>query len=305
MPRLEIADRIAEALAARRGVVALETTVVTHGFPRPDGVRIARDMEDVITRGGAMPATIGVEDGVIRVGLTEGQLSRLASTPDVSKVNPGNLAAVLARGGAGATTVAATMLIAARVGIHVFATGGIGGVHRDAVDTDDVSADLVAFARWPVAVVAAGAKAVLDVPRTAERLESLGVPVLGFRTDRFPAFYRRDGGAGVDARLDSIPALAAAVRAHFALEIGGVLVANPVPESDEMPRELHDSALAGALADARSRGVRGRAVTPYLLERMRERTGDRSLAVNRALLLHNAAVAAELAVALAAVDHHA
>ena len=298
IPRIEIADRVADALAARRAVVALETTVITHGFPPPEGVRIARAMESEIEGAGAVPATIGLVTGTIRVGLTAAEIEALASTPGVAKVNPGNLAAVLAEGGAGATTVAATMLIAARVGIAVFATGGIGGVHRGVHETDDVSADLVALARWPVAVVAAGAKAVLDVPRTAERRESLGVPVLGFRTARFPAFYRRDGGAGVDARFDSIASLAAAVRAHLSFEIGGVLIANPVPEEDEMPAELHEAALAGALADAAAAGVRGRAVTPYLLERMRERTGERSLAVNRALLIHNARVAAELALAL-------
>ena len=300
--RITIAEAVAEALASGRGVVALETTVVTHGLPAPEGLRVAGAMEAEIARAGAVPATIGVLDGTVRVGLSAAELEKLANTPGIAKLNPGNFAAVLSSGGSGSTTVAATLFVAARAGIEVFATGGIGGVHRGAAETDDVSADLVALARWPVAVVCAGAKAVLDVPRTAERLETLGVPVLGYRTDRFPAFYRREGGAGVDARLDSIEALAGAVRAHFALGFGsGVVIANPVPEADQMPAALHDQALAGALEDAARAGVRGRAVTPFLLDRMRERTGGLSVTINRALLIHTARVAGELAVALAGV----
>jgi pseudouridylate synthase len=298
--RFVIAPRVAEALAAGRGVVALETTVVTHGFPPAEGVGVALEMEAEIERAGATPATIGVFDGAVRVGLTRAELDRLASDPNVEKLNTGNLAAAVAAGRAGSTTVAATMFAAARAGIEVFATGGIGGVHRGASETGDVSADLNALARWPVAVVCAGAKAVLDLARTIEMLETLGVPVLGFRTDRFPAFYRRDSGLSVDARLEDIAALARTVRTHFTLGSGsGLVVGNPVPAAHEMPAALYEEALAGALADASASGVSGRDVTPFLLERMRERTRGESMRVNRELLLHNARVAGELANALA------
>jgi pseudouridylate synthase len=299
-PRFVIAPRVAEALSSGRAVVALETTVVTHGFPAPEGLRVALEMEAEIERAGATPATIGVLDGAVRVGLARAELERLAGTVGVEKLNLGNLAAAVAAGRAGSTTVAATIFAAARSGIEVFATGGIGGVHRGANESGDVSADLAALARWPVAVVCAGAKAVLDLPRTIEMLETLGVPVYGLGTDRFPAFYRRDSGQRVDARWDDVAALAGAVHAQFTLGSGaGVVVGNPVPSEHEMPAALYEQALEGALADARASGVAGRDVTPYLLERMRERTRGESVRVNRELLLHNARVASELAVALA------
>ena len=299
--RFLIAAPVAEALAARRPVVALETTVVTHGLPHPDGVRVALEQEAEVTRAGALPATIGVLEGAVRVGLTRDELERLAATPDVAKLNLSNFAAVLTSGRAGSTTVAATVFAAARAGIEVFTTGGIGGVHRGAEQTGDVSADLTALARHPVAVVCAGAKAVLDLARTIEMLETLGVPVYGFGTDRFPAFYRRDSGHGVDARMDSIADLSRAVREHFALGLGtGVVIANPIPIQSEMKAEVYGPALERALADAEARGVRGRAVTPFLLDRMRELTLGSSVEVNRALLANNARVAGELAVALAA-----
>jgi pseudouridine-5'-phosphate glycosidase len=297
---LRVHPEVAAALAEGRGVVALETTVVTHGFPQPDGLAVASAMEQEVRRQGALPATVGVLDGALRVGLERGELERLAGAPGVAKLGLGNLGAQVASGGPGSTTVAATLLAAHRAGIRVFATGGIGGVHRRASETGDVSADLTALGRFPVAVVCAGAKAVLDLPLTVEALETLGVPVLGLGTDDFPAFYRRSSGCRVDQRCDGLPALAAAVRAHFALGVGsGIVVANPVPAEHEMPRELYEEALAGALADAQAEGRRGRDVTPFLLERVRVRTGGASLAANRALLLHNAAVAGALAVALA------
>lgn len=299
--RFVIAAPVAQALAAHRPVVALETTVVTHGLPQPDGVRVALEQEAEVTRAGALPATIGVLDGAVRVGLTREELERLAATPDVAKLNLSNFAAVLTSGRAGSTTVAATVFAAARAGIEVFTTGGIGGVHRGAERTGDVSADLTALARHPVAVVCAGAKAVLDLARTIEMLETLGVPVYGFGTDRFPAFYRRDSGHGVDARMDSLADLSRAVREHFALGMGtGVVIANPIPVESEMKAEVYGPALERALADAEARGVRGRAVTPFLLDRMRELTLGSSVEVNRALLINNAHVAGELAVALAA-----
>ena len=293
----EYGDDVARALAAHSPVVALETTVVTHGLPHPEGVTTACVLEQVIRDAGATPATIGVIGGAIRVGLTRSELERLATTPNVAKVNLSNLAAAVASGQPGSTTVAATMFAAHAAGIRVFATGGIGGVHRDAAQSGDVSGDLTALARIPIAVVSAGAKAILDLPRTVEMLETLSVPVFGFGTDDFPAFYRRSTGLPVDRRYDSITELASAVRLHLSLGLGGVLVANPIPVADEMPVELYDRAISTALADAAARGVRGRALTPFLLERMREVTGGESVRANVALLRHNAQVAAALAVA--------
>ncbi len=298
--RFVYSDSVARALAARRPVVALETTVVTHGLPHPDGVRAALALEAEVTQAGAVPATIGVFGGAVHVGITPAELDALATAPGVAKLNLSNFAAVLAAGATGSTTVAATMFAAQKSGIDVFATGGIGGVHRDAAESGDVSADLTALSRIPVAVVCAGAKAILDLPRTVEMLETLGVPVFGLGTDEFPAFYRRASGLPVDRRFEDVDALADAVRTHFSLGMGtGVLIANPIPEADEMPRELYERALGEALAAAEREGVRGRAVTPFLLDRMRAITGGTSVTVNLALLRNNARVAARLAAALA------
>ena len=327
-----VSETVAQALAERRPVVALETTLVTHGLPAPEGVEAALELEREVASRGAVPATIGVLDGKLRVGLERADLERLAaaggggagptelrggppggagpapaiartavaSERRAAKLSLGNLAAVLASGEPGSTTVAATLFAAARVGIQVFATGGIGGVHRGASETGDVSTDLVALARFPVAVVCAGAKAVLDLEKTVEMLETLGVPVLGHGTDEFPAFYRRSSGLPVDRRYDVLRDLAVAVRAHFALGLGtGVVIGNPIPAEHEMPLELYEGSLATALADARRLGVRGREVTPYLLERLRELTASGSVFSNRALLVHNARVAAGLATAIA------
>jgi pseudouridine-5'-phosphate glycosidase len=291
---------VAQALAARAPVVALETTVVTHGLPHPDGIAAALALEDEVRQSGATPATIGVLRGAIRIGISREELDELAATPEVCKTNLSNLAAVVASGGLGSTTVAATMWAAHMNGIRVFATGGIGGVHRGADETGDVSSDLTALGRVPVAVVCAGAKAILDLPRTVEMLETLGVPILGLETDDFPAFYRRSSGLRVDRRVDSIADLAAAVDAHFRLGLGtGVLVANPIPGPAEMPRDLYDQALQAALADMKAEGVRGRAVTPFLLDRLRVLTSGESVRTNLALLLNNARVAARLATHLA------
>ena len=291
-------DEVARALAAKTAVVALETTVVTHGLPHPEGVRTACALEEVVRQAGATPATIGILGGAIRVGLTHAELELLATTPNITKINLSNLAAAVSSGQPGSTTVAATMFAAHASGIRVFATGGIGGVHRDARESGDVSADLTALSRIPIAVVAAGAKAVLDLPRTVEMLETLGVPVFGLGTDEFPAFYRRSTGLPVDRRYDSIAELASAVRVHLSLGLGtGVLVANPIPAADEMPSELYDRAIHTALSDAAASGVRGRALTPFLLDRMRLRTGGESVRANLALLRHNAEVAAALALA--------
>ena len=294
----EYGNEVARAVAANAPVVALETTVVTHGLPHPDGVTTALALEQIIREAGATPATIGIIGGGIRIGLTRAELEQLATTPGVPKINLSNFAAAVSSGQPGSTTVAATMVAAHASGIRVFATGGIGGVHRDATESGDVSADLTALSRIPVAVVSAGAKAVLDLPRTVEMLETLGVPVFGYGTDEFPAFYRRSSGLSVDRRYDSVGELASAVRLHFSLGFGtGVLVANPIPIADEMPAELYDRALHMALSEAETRGLRGRAVTPYLLDRIHALTGGDSVRANVALLRHNAHVAAALAVA--------
>jgi pseudouridine-5'-phosphate glycosidase len=293
-----VSSDIAAAVAAGTPVVALETTLVTQGLPQPDGVRVAAALEEAVRAHGAVPATIGILDGTVRVGITRAELERLASARNPVKVNLGNFAAEVAAGGVGSTTVAATMFTAWKAGIHVFATGGIGGVHRGATETGDVSADLTALARYPVAVVCAGAKAILDLPRTVEMLETLGVPILGMGTAEFPAFYRRESGLRVDRRCDSIADVARAVRTHFDLGFAsGLVVANPVAEADALPKELHDSALGTALFEAAD--MTGRGVTPYLLDRMRALTGGASVKTNEALLLNNARVAADLAVALA------
>jgi pseudouridine-5'-phosphate glycosidase len=297
---LVLSEEVARALRRRKPVVALETTLVTHGLPHPQGLEAALELEEIVRSCGAEPATAGVLDGVVRVGLARAELERLATSRDAVKVSLGNLAAVVASGTAGSTTVAATMFVAAQAGIRVFATGGIGGVHRDAAESGDVSADLVALGRFPVAVVCAGAKAILNLPRTVEMLETLGVPVLGFGTDEFPAFYRRESGQRVDRRCDTVNELARVARAHWALGSGtGVLVANPIPEADELPRAACEQALEGALAEVAERGLRGRDVTPFLLDRLRDLTGGATVKANLALLRNNVRLAAELARTLA------
>jgi pseudouridine-5'-phosphate glycosidase len=304
LPFIQVNDEVADALSAGHPVVALETTLVTHGLPAGEGLDAAAALEASVRESGAVPATVGVLRGRVRVGLSRSELEELSHSGDVAKLNPGNLAAQVASGRPGSTTVAATITVAARTGIRVFATGGIGGVHRAADETGDVSADLFALARCQVAVVCSGAKAVLDLARTVEALESLGVPVLGYRTDTFPAFYRRSSGLAVDRRFERLEELAAAIRVHFdIIRTGGALVANPVPAEFEMAEEVYDRSLTRALADVEKAGVRGRAVTPFLLERMRQLTEGASVFSNRALLVNNAHLAGELAVAMGRQPH--
>jgi pseudouridine-5'-phosphate glycosidase len=287
-----LSAEVRDAIESRRPVVALETTVVTHGLPHPQGVDTALAMEAQVRAAGAIPATSGVLDGALVVGLNEAQLRRLAAIPNVAKLNLANLAAHAN----GSLTVAATLFAAHQAGIAVFATGGIGGVHRGAADTGDISGDLYALNRFPVAVVCAGAKAILDLPRTREMLETLGVPVYGFGTSELPAFYRRASGIAVDARFDDIESLARAVGAHFKLGIGtGIVIGNPIPESDELRADVYDHALAAAL---RAPQAAGRDATPALLEAIRKASGGRSIDANRALLRSNAKVAGQLARAL-------
>jgi len=296
---LSVSSRVSEALYSGRPVVALETTLVTHGLPQPEGLEVALELEEIVRAGGAVPATIGVLGGRLTVGLTTEELERLAETPEVLKLNPGNLAAGITSGKAGSTTVAASMLAAHRTGIRVLATGGIGGVHRNAAETGDISADLLALSRLPVAVVCAGAKAILDLPRTIEALESLGVPVYGLDTEEFPAFYRRDSGLPIDGSFDSIDNVAAAVRAHFEIAAGtGVVVACPVPAANELPKDLYESALTRAFDDLRQAEIQGRQVTPFLLQRMDELTAGQSTTTNRALLVSNTQAATKLAALL-------
>ena len=298
--RLSMSPEIADALAHGAPVVALESTIISHGMPYPRNVETAREVEAEVRASGALPATIAVMDGRVRVGLDEAALERLGQARDVLKLSRADLAYALSSGRMGATTVAATMICAALAGVKVFATGGIGGVHRGAEITDDVSADLTELARTPVTVVCAGAKAILDLPRTFERLETLGVPVVAFGADEVPAFWSRTSGIPAPIRLDSPAEIAAMVRMREELGLGGgVLVANPIPEAAEIPAQRISGFIEAALADAAAAGVAAKQVTPYLLGRMLELTGGESLAANMALIRSNAALAARIAVALA------
>jgi pseudouridylate synthase len=296
----QIAPDVAAALAERRAVVALESTIITHGMPWPENVRTARDVEETVRAEGATPATIAVLDGVLCVGLTPAQLEDIASRTGAEKASRRDLAAVVARRRTAGTTVAATMFLAARAGISVFATGGIGGVHRGAEDTFDISADLIELGRSPVAVVCAGAKSILDIPKTLEVLETQGVPVVGYGTDVFPAFFARSSGERLEHRFDTPAELAALIAAHRRLDLpGGILIGNPVPEADALPGDEMDAIIRRAVAEATARRIANKAVTPFLLARIVELTGGRSLAANIALIRNNARLASRIAVELA------
>ena len=296
--KLAIQPEIAAALAARRAVVALESTVIAHGLPRPQNLTAARDLEQEVRGLGSTPATIAIADGQAVVGADDALLVRLAEDPMVAKVSLRDLAPVLARRGLGATTVAATVEIAARSGIAVMATGGIGGVHRGGERSFDESADLEAIARNPVCVVCAGAKLVLDLALTLERLETLGVPVVGYGTDELPAFYVRSSGLPLAHRVDD--ALAAARVVHEQLARGGgIVIAVPIAADDALDRREAEAQVARALQNAERQGVRGAALTPFLLGQLSDATGGRSLAANLSLLRANARVAAQIALALA------
>ena len=297
---LDLSPEIADALERRVGVVALESTIITHGMPYPANVETARAVEATVRQGGAVPATIVVLGGRIRVGLDDDTLARLGRATGVLKLSRADLPFAIATGRDGSTTVAATMICARLAGIDVFATGGIGGVHRGVETTLDISADLDELGRTAVTVVCAGAKALLDLPRTLEYLETRGVPVVGYRTDRFPAFWSRDSGLPAPLRLDTPGEIAALIASKGLLGLGGgVLVANPVPEADEIPAGEMSHLIDRAVADAATKGVSGKAVTPFILSRMLELTEGRSLATNVALIRNNAGLAAEIAVALA------
>jgi pseudouridine-5'-phosphate glycosidase len=316
---------IAANSPAGNSVVALESTVISHGLPYPENLRTALRLEEIVRSQGAVPATVGIIGGEVVVGLDRAQIEHLATAKDVRKVSRRDLPVVVARRLDGATTVATTAWAAHQAGVSVFATGGIGGVHRNALRTPapasgagvddcglrngagtagylyaDISADLPELAQTPVLVVCAGAKAILDLPATLEWLETHGVPVVGYGTDRFPAFYNRDSGLPVDVRADSPEEVAALFRAQRELGLpGGMLVTVPVPEEAELPRDEMDAAIAQALEDADRQGIKGRELTPFLLARVSALTGEASLRANLALLENNARIGAQIAVALA------
>ena len=296
-----VAPEVAEALERGGAVVALESTIISHGLPRPRNLEVAREVESVVRAAGAVPATIAVVDGEARIGLDEAALVVLATSDDVAKVSLRDAAVVAARGGLGATTVAATAHLAARAGIEVFATGGLGGVHRGARESWDESADLMALAGTPLTVVAAGVKSILDVGATLERLESLGIGVLGYGTDRFAGFYLADSGFGVPWRVDSPEEVASVMAARQALAVpGAVLVANPLPAARQMDPQLHERLLRDGLAAAAAEAIRGKAVTPFLLARFHGGSAGESLRVNAEIIVANASLAARIAVAAAA-----
>lgn len=301
-PAVSVSEEVRAAVAGGRPVVALETTIITHGLPQPRNVSAARDAETLLRDAGVTPATVGVIDGRPTVGLSADEIERLGAADDVHKIGTRDLPVAMAQGWSGGTTVSATALLAHRAGVGVFATGGLGGVHRGAASTFDESADLVALAQLPILVVSAGVKSILDVGATLERLETLQVTVLGYRTTTFPGFYVRDSGFGVADRVETPGEVAAVVRARDALGLrSAVLLANPVAVADELDDALHRAVLDGALADAEVHGVRGKDTTPHLLDHLHRASEGRSLEVNLALYRANVALGGAVARELSAV----
>jgi pseudouridine-5'-phosphate glycosidase len=295
---LALTPEVGEALAAGRPVVALESTIISHGMPYPDNVAMALEVEQIIRDGGAVPATIAVLDGIPRIGLSGDDLELLASDPSVTKASVRDLPLLVAAQRHGATTVAATMRLAALAGIRVFVTGGLGGVHQGGQDSMDVSADLVELGATDVAVISAGVKSILDIGRTLEFLETQGVPVVGYGTDDFPSFYSATSDFRAPLRADTVEVLAGMMRAKWDLGIrGGISIANPVPTSEEMPRDVIDGVIARALHECDERGITGKDITPFLLGRIVELTDGASLRTNIALVRNNARLGAALAVA--------
>jgi len=303
-PYLDLQPEVADALARHRPVVALESTIISHGMPYPQNVATALQVEAEVRAHGAVPATVAIIDGRLKAGLSAAQIETLGhSGRVVAKVSRRDIPFIVAAGATGATTVAATMLIAAMAGIRVFATGGIGGVHRGAQQSFDVSADLQELAQTPVAVVCAGAKSILDLGLTLEYLETHGVPVVGYRTPWLPAFFTRDSAFKVDYQLDSAHAIAQVLHAKWAMQLkGGVVVANPIPEAFAMPRTVIDVAVEQALQEADEQGIGGKESTPFLLERVCALTGGDSLAANIQLVLNNARLGAAIATEYLAIE---
>ncbi len=299
---MEIRAEVTRALEAGAPVVALESTLISHGLPHPDNLEVAREAEQTVRAEGAVPATVGVIGGAPKVGLEEGDLELLATAGNIPKLSARDLAVAATQGSHGATTVAATAHLAALAGIRLFATGGLGGVHREARESWDVSADLAALARTPVAVVCSGVKSILDVPATLEYLESLGVPVVGFRTQRFPGFYLTDSGSPLDWSVESEEEAARLIQSlpTLGFERSGLVVANPVPRGEQLDPDLHDHALRAGLEALARRGVRGKEVTPFLLAWFVRETKGESLELNKKIILQNARLAARIAVALSA-----
>lgn len=294
---MDLSAEVQTAMERGAPIVALESTIITHGMPYPTNVETALAVAEDVRSQGAAPATIAVLDGRLKVGMTDGEIERLARDRSVVKASRRDLPSLIAKRGSGGTTVAATMICARLAGIRIFATGGIGGVHRNAQQTFDISADLEELARTPVAVVCAGVKSVLDLVLTQEYLETKGVPVLGFRSDDWPAFYKRHTGLSVDARMETEEEVATVLRVafdelHFA---HGVVVMNPIEEAFALPDDLIDGAIDAALGQMEASGIRGKAVTPYLLDRVEKLTSGASLTANVALVRHNAQVAARIA----------
>ena len=300
-PMLAVAPEVREALEQGRPVVALESTIISHGMPYPANVAMAREVEQIVRDGGAVPATIAILDGRPTVGLSDDQLEMFGADQGIRKVSVRDIAHVVATGVHGATTVASTMRIAALAGIRVFVTGGLGGVHQNGHDSMDVSADLTELSRTEVAVISAGVKSILDIGRTLEVLETMEVPVVGYGTDEFPSFFSRSSGIAVPMRVDTPEEAAALIRAQFGLGLGsGISIANPVPAEDEMARDDIDDVIAQALADSDRLGITGKDITPYLLGRLVELSDGRSLTTNLALVRNNARVGTAIAVAYAA-----
>ena len=293
-PNFQLTPEITRALNMGAPIVALESTVITHGLPHPQNLQLARDMEKQVRDNGATPATVALLDGKIRIGLSDQELVRLSESESTLKVSHRDFATAIVKKVDGGTTVAGTMYAANMAGIKVFATGGIGGVHKESAF--DISTDLRSLAEIPTIVVCAGAKAILDLPATLEYLETMGVPVIGYKTDEFPAFYSRESGLGVSARLDSPEEIADFAKAHWNLGMkGGILVTNPIPEKDAIPASKMEPMIAKASAEAIEQGIHGQKLTPFLLGRISELTKGKSLKANLALLLNNARLAAEIA----------
>lgn len=303
-PHLTLSPEVRAALDDRRPVVALESTIIAHGMPFPKNVETALRVEKTVREAGAIPATCAIIGGKLKAGLSIADIELLGKKGSaVPKASRRDLPYLVSQGKNGATTVASTMIIAHLAGIRIFATGGIGGVHRGAAATMDISADLQELAQTPVAVVSAGAKSILDLGLTLEYLETCGVPVIGYGTDEFPAFYTRRSGFGVDCRLDSASDIAKLLKVKWEMNLrGGAVIANPVPEQHQLDLELMQNAIESALAEAERQGIHGKAITPFLLAKIEELTGGKSLKANIELVLNNARLAAQIAVELAALD---
>lgn len=299
---IEIDAEVQEAIESNRAVVALESTIITHGMPYPANIETALRVEKTVRDNGAVPATIAIIDGHVRVGLPAEDIERLAASKQVMKLSRADLAMALARNTYGSTTVAATMIVARLAGISVFATGGIGGVHRGAEISFDISADLQELARTPVSVVCAGAKAILDLPKTLEVLETLGVPVLAYQQDNLPAFWSKDSGLKAPLRVDSVTEIVSFLHARHSLALaGGVLIANPVPPEHEIAASIMSAHIDRAVREADGKGISGKQLTPWLLTRIVELTDGQSLETNQRLIINNARLASEIAVASARV----